>query len=139
MLSIVAIGRGRTWDMSHRGEGNAVLAMSQFPHSLSVSQQHKCGEEPEAHASGACLLQAGVLTQMGEQKGDAQLGSMISEASTVNPHDSVLRRAPWSAETERTIATTMAVISRPIQPPFNKATKHQRVNLAQQRSQKEPL
>ena len=82
------------------------------------------------------MLQVGVLTQMGEQKGDAQLGSMISEASTVNPHDSVLRRAPWSAETERTIATTMAVISRPI---HHHSTKHQRVNLAQQRSQKEPL
>ena len=25
------------------------------------------------------MLQVGVLTQMGEQKGDAQLGSMISE------------------------------------------------------------
>ena len=120
--------------MLHRGEGNAVLVISQFAHNLSVSLNKNTNT-----TKNQALLQVGVLTQMGEQKGDAQLGSMISEASTVNPHDSVLRRAPWSAETERTIATTMAVISRPIQPPFNKATKHQRVNLAQQRSQKEPL
>ena len=28
-----------------------------FPQPLCLSQQHKCGKEPEAHASGACLLQ----------------------------------------------------------------------------------
>ena len=50
-ISLHAALTGCAWDMLHRGEGNAVLAMSQFPHSLSVSQQHKCGE-------GACSCSA---------------------------------------------------------------------------------
>ena len=43
---------------SHRGEGKAVLVINQFSHNLSVSlsKQHECGEEPEAHAR-AHLLQ----------------------------------------------------------------------------------
>ena len=45
-----------TQDMLHRGEGNAVLAISQFSHKLSVSLNNTNGEEPEAHSSGACLL-----------------------------------------------------------------------------------
>ena len=42
--------------MSHRGEGKAVLVISQFSHNLSVSLNKPHSEEPEAHASGACLL-----------------------------------------------------------------------------------
>ena len=52
----------RAQDMSHRGEGKAVLVISQLSHSLSVSLNNKHGEEPEAHASGACLLLYWVLS-----------------------------------------------------------------------------
>ena len=46
----------RAQDMSHRGEGKAVLAINQFSHNLSVSLIKPLSEEPEAHASGAYLL-----------------------------------------------------------------------------------
>ena len=47
-----------TQDMSHQGEGNAVSVTSQISHNLFVSlnNTNAASEEPEAHASGACLL-----------------------------------------------------------------------------------
>ena len=43
----------RAQDMSHRGEGKAVLVICQFSHNLSVSLNKPHSEEPEAHASGS--------------------------------------------------------------------------------------
>ena len=57
LMTITYCRTRRAQDMSHRGEGKAVLVIGQFSHNLSVSLNKRHSKEPEAHASaGAHLL-----------------------------------------------------------------------------------
>ena len=49
--------RARAGHVTSRGGKCGLSNKPIFPQPLCLPQQHNCGQEPEAHASGACLLQ----------------------------------------------------------------------------------
>ena len=50
------LSQARAGHVASRGGKSGLSYKPIFPQPLCLSKQHKCSEEPEAHASGACLL-----------------------------------------------------------------------------------
>ena len=75
--------RARAGHVTSRGGKCGLSNKPNFPPPLCLSQQHKYGEEPEAHASGACLLLCFWLCVAGQWCVFSHVESKVSHVSVL--------------------------------------------------------